>query len=220
MIKVSISPILKEKSPNMALATICCDVKNSLFSEDLWREINLFSNLTRTNFTTSSIKSHAVIKATREIYKRTGKDPNRYRPSAEALMRRLVRGIDLYQINTLVDLINLLSLKTGYSIGGFDADFVSGDVIAGIGEEKEKFEGIGRGVLNICGLPVLRDAIGPIGTPTSDEIRTKIRLETTHLYLNINGYLGSDSLKPTVKEAVRLLEKYAFAENLEWDIVE
>lgn len=84
--------------------------------------------------------------ATREAYKRCGKDPGRYRPSAEALRRRLMRGIPLYQIDTLVDLINLVSLRTGHSIGGFDADKIQGNRLElGIGKAEEPFEGIGRG---------------------------------------------------------------------------
>ena len=70
-----------------------------------------------------------------------------------------MRGIPLYQIDTLVDLINLVSLRTGHSIGGFDADKIQGTHLElGIGKAGEPFEGIGRGVLNIEGLPVYRDS--------------------------------------------------------------
>lgn len=142
---------------------------------------------------------------TREVYKKLGKDPNRYRPSAEALLRRIVRGIPLYQINTLVDLINLVSMKTGYSIGGFDADKIEGDLVLGVGKAGEKFEAIGRGLLNIEGLPVYRDNVGGIGTPTSDEERTKITLETTNLLMIINGYSGKSGLEEATEYAKRLL---------------
>ena len=109
------------------------------------------------------IKLQPAIAATREAYKRCGKDPGRYRPSAEALRRRLMRGIPLYQIDTLVDLINLVSLRTGYSIGGFDADKIQGKTLElGIGKSGEPFEGIGRGILNIEGLPVYRDVRLPV----------------------------------------------------------
>ena len=83
--------------------------------------------------------------------------------------RRLMRGLELYRIDTLVDLINLVSLRTGYSIGGFDADKIQGNSLElGIGRAEEPFEGIGRGVLNIEGLPVYRDSAGGIGTPTTN----------------------------------------------------
>ena len=73
-------------------------------------------------------------------------------------------------------------MKYGYSIGAFDADKFVGDILTlGIGREGEPYEGIGRGMINIAGLPVYRDAIGGVGTPTSDNERTKVSLETTNL---------------------------------------
>lgn len=79
----------------------------------------------------------------------------------------------------------------GYSIGGFDADKIVGDaLVLGIGKAGEPYEGIGRGELNIEGMPVYRDAVGGIGTPTSDNERTKLELGTTHLLTIINGYSG------------------------------
>mgnify|MGYP000747919632 CR=1 FL=1 len=84
-----------------------------------------------------------------------------------------------YQIDTLVDLINLVSIRYGYSIGGFDADKIQGDtLVLGIGKSGEPYEGIGRGELNIEGMPVYRDAMGGIGTPTSDNERTKLEAGT------------------------------------------
>lgn len=153
------------------------------------------------------IKKQPVIAATREAYKRCGKDPGRYRPSAEALRRRLMRGIALYQIDTLVDLINLVSLRTGHSIGGFDADKIAGTGLElGIGKMNEPFEGIGRGVLNIEGLPVYRDAVGGIGTPTSDNERTKMGLETTHILAIVNGYNGKEGLQEAAEMIQTLLK--------------
>ncbi|MBD5224554.1 MAG: hypothetical protein HDS68_01110 [Bacteroidales bacterium] len=127
------------------------------------------------------------IAATRAVYKACGKDPNRYRPSQEQLMRRIVRGLGLYSVNALVDAGNELSLLTGCSVGCFDADKVVGNTIAlGIGREGEPYEGIGRGSLNIEGLPVFRDAVGGIGSPTSDNERTKLSLDTCRLLVTVH----------------------------------
>ena len=158
-----------------------------------------------------SIKEMPSIQATRTAYKRCGKDPSRYRPSGEALCRRLLRGLELYKVDTVVDLINLVSIASGYSIGGFDADKFEGDTLTlGIGRAGEPYEGIGRGELNIEGMPVYRDAVGGVGTPTSDNERTKLSLETTHLLAIVNGYDGdSIHLQETIDYMKALLEKYA-----------
>jgi DNA/RNA-binding domain of Phe-tRNA-synthetase-like protein len=106
----------------------------------------------------------------------------------------MLQGKELYQIDTLVDLVNLASIAYGYSIGGFDADRFVGDTLTlGVGRAGEPYEGIGRGMLNIEGLPVYRDAEGGVGTPTSDNERTKMTLSTTHLMVLVNGYDGNES---------------------------
>ena len=116
--------------------------------------------------------------------------------------------MDLYQINTLVDLINLASMKYGYSIGGFDADKIIGDTLKlGIGKEGEPYKGIGRGTINIQGLPVYRDDFGGVGTPTSDNERTKITINTTHLLVLINGYDGNEELVKQNAEYIQQLLK-------------
>ena len=101
-------------------------------------------------------------------------------------------------------------MKSGYSIGGFDADKFQGNVlILGVVKAEEPYEGIGRGMLNIEGLPVYRDAIGGVGTPTSDHERTKMTLETTHILAVINGYSGEEGLQEAADFTATLLTKYA-----------
>lgn len=209
---------LKNCTPSLVCAVIQCDVKNTKSSSPLWDEIRLIEEDIRLNYQIADIKNIPTIAATRQAYKNCGKDPNRYRPSAEQLNRRILQGKDLYKISVLVDLVNLVSLKSGYSIGGFDTDKILGQLTYGIGEKDEPYQGIGRGPLNIEGLPVLRDEIGGIGTPTSDEERTMLSLDTTHFLMNINAFSGNDDrLHETVEWAVALLKKYVAAENIQID---
>ena len=214
-ITIQISDEISEACSDFRFAAIQCKVKNSAHNEELWKEIDAFSeDFAKTNLI-EDINKRPAIFATRQAYKKLGKDPNRYRPSAESLCRRIVRGLGLYQIDTLVDIINLVSMKTGYSIGGFDANKIQGNVATlGVGQADEQFEAIGRGLLNIDGLPVYRDAAGGIGTPTSDEERTKITSETTNLLMIINGYSGEEGLQQAVDYSMELLKKYAQAEEI------
>lgn len=210
MYNITISEEIKNACPIFKGAAVYAKVTNTAFCEGLWEEINAFTKELTSTTQPEDIKQQPAIAATREVYKRCGKDPSRYRPSAEALRRRLMRGIDLYQIDTLVDLINLVSLRTGYSIGGFDADKIQGiNLELGVGRAEEPFEGIGRGVLNIEGLPVYRDAIGGIGTPTSDHERTKMDLGTQHILAIVNGYSGQEGLPEAAGMIQELLKKYA-----------
>ena len=217
---IKVSEELKTAWPQFAGAAVYAKVTNTPYNEALWERINQFVALYREQYTTDSIKSMPAIQATRAAYKACGKDPSRYRPSSEALCRRILRGIPLYQIDTLVDLINLASIRSGHSIGGFDADKIQGDtLVLGIGKANEPYEGIGRGELNIEGMPVYRDAVGGVATPTSDEERTKITIDTCTLQMNINGFGSEMPMEEAVAWSVELLRKYANATEVETAIV-
>ena len=209
MIEISISEELKSCCPNFKGAAVLAEISNTKHDEALWEEIEKLSAEIKSTLEIADIRHDINIAATREAYKTFGKDPNRYRPSAEALKRRILRDLPLYQIDTAVDLINLVSIKTGYSIGGFDFDKIEGTSLElGVGKANEKFEAIGRGLLNIEGLPVYRDEIGGIGTPTSDEERTKLSLATKKVLILINGYSGENGLKEASDYTIQLLEKH------------
>lgn len=191
--KVIVSEEIEHVCPEFVGACVDAIVVNTPFSEELWSEIEAYCKRYREELTTETLKEMTSIAATRRVYKACGKDPSRYRPASEALIRRVLQGKELYRQNTLVDLVNLASIAYGYSIGGFDADKFEGDTLTlGIGREGEPYEGIGRGMLNIHGLPVYRDAKGGVGTPTSDNERTKMTADTCHLVVLINGYDGDE----------------------------
>lgn len=191
--KVIVSNEIERVCPGFVGACVEADVVNTPYCEGLWEEIRALGEQYKAMLTTESLKEMSGIAATRRVYKACGKDPSRYRPASEQLIRRMLQGKELYQIDTLVDLINLASIRFGYSIGGFDASKFVGDTLTlGIGRAGEPYEGIGRGMLNIEGLPVYRDAVGGVGTPTSDNERTKITIDTRHLVVLINGYDGNE----------------------------
>jgi len=213
--RVIVSEEIAQVCPVFVGACLDAQVVNSTYSEPLWQDIHQLEERLRQELTTESVKELPSIAATRAIYKRCGKDPSRYRPASEQLIRRMLQGKELYQIDTLVDLINLASIAYGYSIGGFDADKFVGDTLTlGIGRAGEPYEGIGRGMLNIEGLPVYRDAQGGVGTPTSDHERTKITLQTTHLVVLINGYDGNEQrVVDNASYIQQLLRQYAASDG-------
>ena len=209
--KIIVSQEIASVCPEFVGAAVEAWVKNSAYSQELWDEIHLLEEKFRASLTTDSLKDMPSIAATRRVYKACGKDPSRYRPASEQLIRRMLQGKELYQIDTLVDLVNLASIAYGYSIGGFDADKFVGDTLTlGVGREGEPYEGIGRGPLNIAGLPVYRDVMGGVGTPTSDNERTKMTMETTHLVVLINGYDGDrERVMANAQYIQQLVERFA-----------
>lgn len=208
--EIIVSNEIESVCPNFVGACVEARVKNSQYSQPLWDEINTLEQKFKAELTTETVKEISGIAATRRIYRACGKDPSRYRPASEALIRRVLQGKALYQIDTLVDLINLASMAYGYSIGGFDANkFVGNTLTLGIGKEGEPYEGIGRGMINIHGLPVYRDEVGGVGTPTSDHERTKITIDTSYLLVLINGYDGNEtSVRQNAEFIQKLLQKF------------
>lgn len=213
--KVVVSSEIETVCPTFVGAAVEADVVNTPYSESLWKEIEALGEKYRNELTTETLKHLSGIEATRRVYRACGKDPSRYRPASEALIRRMLQGKDLYQIDTLVDLINLASMAFGYSIGGFDASKFKGDTLTlGVGREGEPYEGIGRGMINIAGLPVYRDAEGGVGTPTSDNERTKIDINTRHTLILINGYDGNEAaVKANAEFLIEKLKQYAEGKN-------
>ena len=215
---IIVSQEIESVCPEFVGAAVEAQVVNTPYSKELWDEIHALEDRFREELTTESLKDLPSIAATRRVYKACGKDPSRYRPASEQLIRRMLQGKELYQIDTLVDLINLASIAYGYSIGGFDADKFVGDTLTlGVGREGEPYEGIGRGMINIHGLPVYRDAEGGVGTPTSDNERTKMELSTRHLLVLINGYDGNEQrVRSNAEYIQQLLRKYCQSDGGEY----
>lgn len=215
MLEIKFDDAIKRNAPCLQVLQVEAEVNNGPTSDGLWDEIEHETLRIQSLYALDKIAKRPAISATRSAYKAIGKDPNRYRPSAEALCRRVVNGKGLYRLTTLVDLINLVSLVTGYSIGGFDRDKIKGDtLVLGAGAHDEPFEAIGRGSLNIEFLPVYRDSIGGIGTPTSDCERTKLAEETRNLLMLVNIYGLETSVEDTKNLIGRLLSEYADADNI------
>ena len=118
--QITISEEIKNACPEIQLGISECAVKNSETKHELWSEMEKITFEVKSSYKIEQINKREEIHNTRQAYKNTGKDPNRYRPSAEALSRRIAREIPIYKVNTLVDIINIVSIKSGFSIGAFD----------------------------------------------------------------------------------------------------
>ena len=220
MINIEIDERIKAVCPEMAIGMVRAHVVNSETCDALWSEIEQAADGIKGQYELLAINQRPAIAATRKLYKALGKDPGRYRVASEQLCRRIVKGLGLYRLTTLIDLVNLVSIKSGYAISGLDADKLAGDTLTlGVGRAGEEYHGIGRGLLNIEGMPVYRDAEGGVATPTSDEERTKFTLETVHVQININAFGPDMPIDEAVDWTRQLLVRYAQATEIETKIL-
>lgn len=215
MTPITISANLKEKFPKLKLGCITCqvDVKPS-DKKIISLSENIFAKVCD-ELDIGDVSLKPAIRETKEAYRILGKDPSRYRPSAEALTRRIVKGKDLFWINNIVDILNLISLESGFSIGGYDADKIQGEVEFGVGKANEPYQAIGRGELNIENLPLFRDEIGAFGSPTSDSQRTMVSMLTTRFLMVIIDFAGNEMLDSTIEKSIEMYKKFATATDLE-----
>lgn len=210
-----ILPEFSSKVSGYRALIITADVENAPASDAQKAEMKAVADDIASRLTIADINRQVAIAATRAAYKACGKDPNRYRPSQEQLTRRIVRGLGLYYVNALVDAGNQLSLATGCSVGVFDRDKLKGDTITlGVGKEGEPYEGIGRGELNISGIPVFRDSVGGFGTPTSDNERTKIDLDTKRILVTVHLFSPEVDSEEVLNTFVDLFTRHARATHI------
>lgn len=209
MTEISIAPEFTSAWPNIELRIIDCAVKMDQHNRQLWDRIEQLSAQLRESIKIEEISQQAAIASSRKAYRALGKDPARYRLSAEALMRRVVKDNRLYQISNVVDIVNLVSATSGFSIGGYDFDKINGPITLGVGKLGEPYQAIGRGELNIENLPVLRDQSGAFGTPTSDSVRTSVTLNTKRFLMVFFGFGANEKLNEAVHLAKTLLGEFA-----------
>ena len=219
MIELTIAPEFKAKIPAVTVGILTASVVIARHDAMLWQEIEAAASRFK-GMTMDEARKFPPIKALRDAYRTLGNDPTRYRGSNEALVRRITQGKELYRVNTVVDINNLISLNTLHSAGTFDLEHVRPPITFRIGQPGESYSGIGRGEIKIEGLSVFADQLGPFGSTTSDSQRTMVWLETTRILMVVISFLRSEGLDAATGCAAALLEKYVAAAGIETGLVE
>src|ERR1700752_190432 len=218
-VNVTLDAELKGKCPKAALGCISAQVESPASPEALIGELQRCEQAILKLPDPRSVLESPQILATRAAYKALGKDPARYRGSAEALLRRVIAGKGLPRINVVVDIINVVSVESRLPIGLYDLAHVSGDIVFRAGRAGETYKGIGKYDLTLEGLPVFCDALGPHGSPTSDSERTMVTSDTKHVLAIIISFAGKDSLEPWAQRTTQLFTKYAAGRDCKAAIV-
>jgi DNA/RNA-binding domain of Phe-tRNA-synthetase-like protein len=212
MIPIEFEPRLSELLPGFLIGVVeARGLRITPHDVALWSEIDAVVSKVSGSLRVEQIPDLPQVAGLRQAYRALGKDPTRYRGSQESLLRRVLKGKGLYQINTVVDINNLVSLESRHSAGTFDAGRVEPPVVLRAGRPGETYYGIGRDLLNVEALPLLVDTQGPFGSPTSDSERTKVTIETTHTLTTILSFAGPQRLAEHCRRFATLLCRYAGA---------
>ncbi len=205
---IRIDDALRHAAGNLALGVISASVTVTDHDEGLWGEIDqVVSALAKRPV--EEVAGFPQIQALRGVYKALGKDPSRYRGSNEALLRRITQGKGLYRVNTVVDINNLISLESRRSVASYARARLGDEIVFRAGGPGESYDAIAKGTLNVEGLPVFADELGPFGSSTSDSTRAMITPQTSEVLMVIISFDGEAGLMDQVGRAASLLEKYA-----------
>jgi len=218
MANLTIDPGLKQKCPRVALGFLTAQVVTRDTPAGLLDEMKLRETELLHLPDPRSVLESPKILATRAGYKALGKDPARYRGSAEALLRRIISGKGFPQINSVVDIINLTSVESRLPIGLYDLANVMGDIVFRPGRAGESYKGIGKYDLNLEGLPVFSDAQGPHGSPTSDSERTMVTAATRNIAAILVSFGGAEGLEASGQRMSNLLQRYAEARDMQFQV--
>jgi DNA/RNA-binding domain of Phe-tRNA-synthetase-like protein len=150
------------------------DVRVVLVNEELARQMDEICERKRGEFTVESLAEAEPIRAVRAMFRDWDMDPSKYRPSSEALLRRVVQGKGLYRVSNVVDICNIGSIETGWPYGCYDRARIRPPIALRHGLAGECYEGIGKKMWHLDGRPVLADSEGPFGSPISDSTRSMI----------------------------------------------
>jgi DNA/RNA-binding domain of Phe-tRNA-synthetase-like protein len=219
MPRLSIDAALKQKCLRLALGVVSGPVRVAQTSAALLDEMQRCESAILDLPEPRSVLESATIAATRSAYKALGKDPARYRGSAEALIRRILSGKHFPQINTVVDIVNLVSVETRLPIGLYDLAHVKGDITFRAGRAGETYKGIGKYDLNLEDLPVFSDAEGPHGSPTSDSERTMVTLVTAQVAAVLISFGGPERLHSSCERMVALFTRHAGGQSPQIEMV-
>lgn len=220
MIDIVICEELKKVCPEMTLGCIqaCVNVESS--GDDLWKEINNYCDVLKKEIHIEELAALSRIKDGREVYKKLGKMPSKYRLSSEALIRRVLQGKGVYKINNIVEINNLISLKSKFPVGSYNIRKLHSPVSLTIGKEGEQYKGIGKELISIENLPVLTDGISSFGSPTSDSERAMITNNVRQIVMCIFSFSGKTDIEEYLQYAEKLLGKYANGKEIKSKIIE
>ena len=200
--EITISPELKATVPDFKIGIIHYhNIEVSDSPQMVKGRLRLFQEKLYFDLLEKQLTDFDGIKEWRDIFKKVGTDPSRYRPSAEALYRRIKKQQYIETIHSAADLNNFFSLQYEIPLGIYDLDKLKGDISITIGTDEDEYLGINERTIHMEKKILTKDAVGPFGSPFVDSKRSAVTLGTKNaiqlIYLKPN--MNVDQAEKLVK---------------------
>ena len=218
--KVKIEEALKSVYPDIRLGCLWYEADVEEENEDLWNYMHeqVLPEITK-QIEVEGLTNMEGIRSSRAAYKAFGRNPGRYRVSSESLLRRVRQGHELYHVNSIVDVNNLVSVQTACSLGSYDLKHIQGDICLSVGKVNEGYEGIGKDFIDMENMLLLKDDLGPFGSPTSDSHRAMIGLDSKQMVTILYCFSSEIDLEAEMEKAKDYFIQYAHVQNAQIEIV-
>ncbi len=218
MIEITPSPLIQKRLPQLKFGVLAAkDIhvqkEDSRFDPALAELTTYIKN----TFGNAPLSGNPVVGAVRRMYRQAGWEPTKYRPSSEALARRILKDKGLYRINNVVDLANIVSAKSHLPMGLYNHSKINGPITVDIGKKDESYQGISRDSIHAEGKIILRDDRGIFGNPTADSKRTAITPETQNLLALFfcPATIADDYLRDTLQILTEFYRPLSTTENID-----
>lgn len=120
------------------------------------------------------VTERAGIAEWRQLWKTFGADPNRYRHSAESLLRRIAKENYIAPIHSGADINNFFSMNYEIPIGLYDAATINGDITVVLGTADDTYEALNGRNVSLQHIIHTKDATGSFGSAYVDSARTAV----------------------------------------------
>jgi DNA/RNA-binding domain of Phe-tRNA-synthetase-like protein len=196
--RFSVDPAVFAAHPDAAIAVIVASgIHNDAAPAKVAGMLREAESAVRTSMNEESFKTHPHIAAMQEVHRSFGSNPNKFPPSVQALVKRVLKGGQLPSINTLVDCYNVISLRHVVCVGAEDIDVCTGDIRLTFADGAESFKPLGEEANDppLPGELIYKDDAGAICRKLNwrEGDRTKITKDTKNAIIVIEGFSPIDA---------------------------
>lgn len=168
---------------------------------------------------TTPLSQIESLAAWRNAFRRFGLDPTQYRSAAEALLRRLTKKGDIPNVNMLVDIGNLVSIRYALPVAVFDTRELRGPVTVRFSDGSERYTPLGEAGITHPepGDVIFSDETGLVIARRwcwrqSEE--SAARNDTTNTIITIEAHhaAGHAGIEAALRDLLELLHQYSGGE--------
>lgn len=208
--KYTVYPQVFELNPNIEFGIIIGrDLTVSQSTESDQRILLSAQGAARQKIDPAIIRELPNIAAARQVLQQAGINPNKYTPSVEAMLKRVVKGSNLASINSLVDLCNAVSLENEISLGAHDLKDIDADLEVRLSRSGDRFLPFGETIWENVEDGELIFTAGPTVQTRKWIWRQselgKITEDTHNVFFQVAGFRDNESLKSAVQQIEQLV---------------